>query len=176
MGNTMKKISVIVPVLNLREHLNRIIIGLLNQTYKNIEIIIIDGGSSDGSYDLALNWSFLDDRIKVFSSNESVFDFGLRTASGEFILFVDNVNLNDCLMLESMVNGIINDNSDISVYNSNFKKCTSYLVYNEIDIINNLDGVLWNKLFKKNLFNSYKFIDNLFNVALKKAVRISLFI
>lgn len=172
----MKKISVIVPVLNSKEHLNRIIIGLLKQTYTNLEIIIVDTGSSDGTFELSQEWSFLDKRIKCCKTYEPVFDYGVRVSNGEYILFVDNINLDDNTMLESMVKALINDNSDISVYNSNYNKVTNYLVCNEINIINNLDGVLWNKLFKKSLFLNYKSIDNLFKVALKKAVRISLFV
>lgn len=172
----MKKISIVVPVLNFKEHLNRIIMGLLKQTYTNFEVIIVDGGSTDGTYDICLNWSFLDNRIKVFKSLESIYDFGVRESCGDYILFVDGINFDDNFMFESMINALINDNSDISIYHSNYSKITNYLVYDNISVINSFDGYLWNKLFKKSLFFDYKCIDNLYKVALKKAVRISLFV
>ena len=64
----MEKISVIVPVLNTAEHLNGIIMGLLKQSYKDLEIIIIDSGSKDETLEICNNWSFLDDRIKIYET------------------------------------------------------------------------------------------------------------
>ncbi len=172
----MDKISIIVPVLNSKEHLNRIIMGLLKQTINNIEIIIIDSGSYDNTLDMCKDWSFLDNRIKVYETKESVIDFGLKKATGKYILFLDNLNINDNTMLENMQKALIQNNADISIYNSNYSIITNYLVSDSTNIINDFDGCLWNKLFKKDLFNSYNNIENVFKTALQKAVRISLFV
>ncbi len=172
----MDKISIIVPVLNSKEHLNRIIMGLLKQTINDMEIIIVDSGSSDSTLDMCKDCSFLDNRIKVYETKDSVIDFGLKKATGKYILFLDNLNLNDNTMLEKMQKALIQNNADISIYNSNYSIITNYLVCDSINIINDFDGCLWNKLFKKNLFNSYNNIEDVFKTALKKAVRISLFV
>lgn len=172
----MDKISIIVPVLNSKEHLNRIIMGLLKQTINDMEIIIVDSGSSDSTLDMCKDWSFLDNRIKVYETKDSVIDFGLKKATGKYILFLDNLNINDNTMLEKMQKALIQNNADISIYNSNYSIITNYLVCDSINIINDFDGCLWNKLFKKNLFNSYNNIEDVFKTALKKAVRISLFV
>lgn len=171
----MEKISVIVPVLNTAEHLNRIIMGLLKQSYKDLEIIIIDSGSKDETLEICNNWSFLDDRIKIYETKSSIFELALEKSTGKYILFIDNINLEDEKMLEKMINAIKNNNSDISIYNSNYNKVASYLVCNHQNIINTFDGPLWNKLFKKDLFNTYN-MENIFKTALKKAVRVSLFV
>lgn len=172
----MEKISVIVPVLNCREHLNRIIIGLLNQTYRNLEVIVLDNGSSDLTYEMCQDWSFLDDRINVYQINSNAFDFGLEKATGKYVMLIDNLNIDDKFMLENMISSLKNNNADISIYNSNYNRITSYLVSDYKNIENDLDGCLWNKMFKKDLFNSYNKIENVFKTALKKAVRISLFV
>lgn len=172
----MDKISIIVPTLNSREHLNRIIMGLLKQTYTNLEIIIIDSGSSDDTIGLSYNWSFFDERIKVYQTKNSIFDFGFSVSTGKYILFIDCINLDDNLMIEKMINALINDNSDISVYNSNCNHINNYLVYDNMKILNSFNGCLWNKLFKRSLFDDYSSIKDLFNLALRKAVRISLFV
>ena len=172
----MEKISVIVPVLNTAEHLNRIIMGLLKQTYKDIEIIIIDSGSKDETLAISNNWSFLDNRIKIYETKNSVVDLALKSATGKYIIFIDNINLEDTTMLEEMLKSIKKNNSDISIYNSNYNKIISYLFFNHQNIIATFDGPLWNKLFKKNLFNTNSNIENIFRTAIKKAVRISLFV
>ena len=88
---------------------------------------------------------------------------------------MDNLNLNDNTMLEKMQKALIQNNADISIYNSKYSIITNYLVCDSINIINDFDGCLWNKLFKKDLFNTYN-IENIFKTALKKAVRVSLFV
>ncbi len=172
----MEKISIIVPVLNTAEHLNRIIMGLIKQSYKDFEIIIIDSGSKDETLNICNNWSFLDSRIKIYETKDSVFDLALQKSSGKYILFIDNINVDDNKMLEKMQSSLKKNNSDISIYNSNSSKVTSYLICNHKNIGYTFEGPLWNKLFKKDLFNNNSNIENIYKTALKKAIRISLFV
>lgn len=62
----MDKISVIVPIYNVEKYLNKCIDSIVNQTYKNLEIILIDDGSTDGSGDICDEYAGRDMRIKVF--------------------------------------------------------------------------------------------------------------
>ena len=173
----MDKISIIVPVFNCHEHLNRIIMGILKQTYINIEIVIVDGGSSDSSYEMSLDWAFLDDRIKVYKTRESVLEFGLKMATGKYVLFVDTINFDDNDMLNSMYSEIVKNNSDISIYNSNFSKIVNYLVGSSSRfMIKTFDSCLWNKLYRKDLFVDFIIDNNVFQTALKRAVRVTLFV
>ena len=86
-------VSIIVPVYNVKDYLDRCIDSLINQTYPDLEIILIDDGSTDGSGELCDIWEALDKRIKVIhQSNEGVSsarNCGLLQASGEWITFVD---------------------------------------------------------------------------------------
>ena len=63
----MDKISVIVPIYNVEKYLNKCIDSIVNQTYKNLEIILIDDGSTDGSGDICDEYAGRDMRIKVFT-------------------------------------------------------------------------------------------------------------
>lgn len=90
----MIKISVIVPVYNVEKYINRCIESLINQTYKNIEIILIDDGSPDNSPKICDMWTKKDKRIKVYHKKNSGLgysrNFGLDVATGDYVSFVDS--------------------------------------------------------------------------------------
>ncbi len=94
MGYISGLISVIVPVFNVKHYLDRCLVSIVNQTYSNVEIIIIDDGSNDGSGELCDIWSDRDKRIRVFHKKNgglsSARNMGLEKARGEFIGFVDS--------------------------------------------------------------------------------------
>ena len=87
-------ISIIIPVYNVKNYLDRCMDSVTHQTYTNIEILIIDDGSEDGSGNLCDIWAEKDKRIKVFHKQNgglsSARNYGLRRAKGEFIGFVDS--------------------------------------------------------------------------------------
>lgn len=87
-------ISIIVPVHNVKQYLNRCIQSLVAQTYSNIEIILIDDGSTDGSQDICDTWERTDWRIKVIHQKNFGISVarnsGLDIAKGDFIMFVDS--------------------------------------------------------------------------------------
>jgi len=90
----MDLISVIVPVYNVAEYLNTCISSIINQTYPNLEILLIDDGSTDSSGQLCDAWEKKDGRIQVIhKENGGLSDArntGLKAASGEWIIFVDS--------------------------------------------------------------------------------------
>ena len=81
----MKLISVIVPVYNTEKYIEKCVMSILNQTYKNLEIILIDDGSTDESYRLMQNWAEKDKRIRLLQkTNGGLSDarnFGIQRAS-----------------------------------------------------------------------------------------------
>lgn len=101
-------ISIIVPVYNVEIYLTECVRSILNQTYKNIEILLIDDGSTDNSGVLCENLAKQDDRIKVFhKENGGLSDarnYGIEKATGEFVMFVDS----DDLVSESIVDNLHN--------------------------------------------------------------------
>lgn len=86
-------ISVIVPVYNVQDYLERCVTSLLNQTYHNLEIILIDDGSTDDSLMLCKGLSEKDARIRILSqSNQgvgAVRNLGVSMATGQYLGFVD---------------------------------------------------------------------------------------
>lgn len=89
----MTIISVIVPVYNCKESLHLTLDGLINQTYQNLEIILIDDGSQDGSGDLCDKYSQQDLRIRVIhQSNKGISaarNIGIQNSHGDYISFID---------------------------------------------------------------------------------------
>lgn len=96
-------VSVIVPVYNTQDYLNRCVESLINQTYKNIEILLIDDGSKDSSMDICKKLERDDNRVKVFYSSmyldkteninmgqEATRNCGLKYANGEYVMFLDS--------------------------------------------------------------------------------------
>ena len=83
------KISIIVPVYNIEKYLSQCIESIINQNYKNIEIILVNDGSTDKSGDICDSYSLKDNRIKVIhKKNEGVSiarNTGLKVATGEYI-------------------------------------------------------------------------------------------
>lgn len=86
-------ISVIVPVYNVESYLNRCIESLVRQTYKYLEIILVDDGSLDGCPHICDKWSERDNRIHVIHKTNgglsSARNAGLKVAKGEYIAFLD---------------------------------------------------------------------------------------
>ena len=91
MGNC--KISVIITIYNMEQYLDKCIQSVINQTYKNLEIILVNDGSTDKSLDICLKYYALDKRIIVLNNpNEGVVKVklaGIKRATGDYITFVD---------------------------------------------------------------------------------------
>lgn len=98
--------SFIVPIFNVEKYISRCIDSLVSQTYKNIEIILIDDGSTDESYNISYEYSVKDDRIKLFrKKNEGLSitrNLGIEKSTGDYIIFVDSddyIESETCLKL-----------------------------------------------------------------------------
>ena len=113
----MHKISIIVPVHNTEKYLRKCVASLQAQTYKNIEIILVENASTDNSLALCHELAKEDDRIKVmhleigdpsYARNE-----GIKAATGDFLGFIDSDDTIDSEMYEQMLNLIIKEELDI---------------------------------------------------------------
>ena len=118
LGGSMRgKISIIVPVYNIEKYLSQCIESIINQNYKNIEIILVNDGSTDKSGDICDSYSLKDNRIKVIhKKNEGVSiarNTGLKVATGEYIAFVDGDDLVHKDIYTKLINVINNSKYDL---------------------------------------------------------------
>jgi len=109
-------ISVIVPVYNVEKYLNNCVESIINQTYKNLEIILVDDGSTDNCPQICDEWAKKDDRIKVIHKKNggaaSARNDGLGFATGDYIAFVDGDDYLSADMYEKLMNLIVSYNAD----------------------------------------------------------------
>lgn len=114
----MPLISVIVPVYNVEKYLDRCIRSILNQSYSNLEIILVDDGSPDNSSQICDEYSCRDCRIRVIHKENgglsSARNAGIAVAKGDYIAFVDSDDWIDSQMYLKLMNAIQAQNSDIA--------------------------------------------------------------
>ena len=113
-------ISVIIPVYNTKDYLDECIGSVVNQTYRDLEIILVDDCSTDGSGELLDKWAAKDDRIVVIhkEKNSGVSDtrnIGLKASRGEFIAFVDSDDWIDPDMYEKLIDDITSTGADMAI-------------------------------------------------------------
>ena len=110
-------VSIIVPVYNVQQYLDRCLKSLVGQTYQNIEILLVDDGSRDSSGELCDLWGTRDDRIRVFHKKNGglsdVRNYGLQRANGEYVCFVDSDDWCDTKYIEVMYGALAETGSDI---------------------------------------------------------------
>lgn len=167
------KISIVIPVYNIEDYIERTLDSVCAQTYKNLEIVVVDDGSKDNSWSVICEYAKKDDRIKpIHQENGGVTSArlnGVRNATGEWIGFVDGDDLIDEDMFELLINNAHKYNADISHcgYKMVFPSRVDYY-YNTGRLVeqDNLKGLcdllegsfiepgLWNKLFHNTLFHS----------------------
>lgn len=172
-------ISVVIPAFNVDKYIERCIKSILNQTYSNIEIIIVDDGSTDDTPNIIDDYALKDHRIiSVHKENGGVSSArmeGIHRASGEWIGFVDGDDVIEANMYEVLMNNAIKYNVDIS-------HCGYRMIFPDGHILkfhatgktinaNTEEGLynllkadyvepgLWNKLYKKSLFEGFEDSD-----------------
>ena len=173
----MEKISVIIPIYNVEKFLRGSVDSVLNQTYKNLEIILVDDGSKDSSGNICDEYAKKDNRIKVVHKENgglsTARNAGLDVATGKYVMFIDADDLYEENSCEVLYNEIEKRNADIVVGNyihithegekwpeplfdtniyDNFKLSIedfekSFFVMN---------SVVWNKIFKRSFIEEQK--------------------
>ena len=117
--NSKQLISIIVPIFNVEKHLDRCILSILNQTYKNLEIILVNDGSTDGCSVICDQYAIYDSRIKVVHKfNEglsSARNVGLDIATGKYVTFVDSDDSVTKDYIEVLYDALKKTNSQISI-------------------------------------------------------------
>lgn len=174
-----KMISIIIPVYNVEKCLRRCIESVINQTYSNIEIILVDDGSTDACPEICDEYEKTDDRIKVVhKSNGGLSDarnVGIDIAQGKYIGFVDSDDYIHPNMYEQLLCALVESESDISVcdvekvygleYEIKDIKKINKKIYSKRNAVANLyDADLYlrsviacGKLYKKELFQNIRY-------------------
>lgn len=185
MMNREPLISVIVPIYNVDKYLEQCLSSLANQTYKNIEFLLIDDGSTDKSASICDKWANCDDRFKVFhiknAGVSNARNLGLTKAVGNYIGFVDSDDWINHDMYEKMLSEMLKTESDICCggYIEEFsnhqnislaKYKAAVYTRNEAleqifscDVPKHTTWVLWDKLFKKEFVTNIRFTGNIVN-------------
>jgi len=167
-------ISIIVPVYNSEKYIDRCLDSILNQTYKDLEIVLVNDGSNDQSLKILENYALRDTRIKVVNQeNKGVAaarNTGLDNATGDYILYVDSDDWIENNMVERMVElsanaDIVFCGNDNAVSPESVKKIIGITkeIWNKDKIIYEflrhkiMSGMLWNKLIKRSLTDGCRF-------------------
>jgi glycosyltransferase involved in cell wall biosynthesis len=171
------KISVIVPIYNQERYLNKSISSIINQKYTNLEIILINDGSTDSSIEIIDDFALKDSRIRVFSKpNGGLVDatiYGINQATGEYIAFLDPddyigpLYLWDLLSqmdddIDFVASGFYRNNNgqfipvilseDSKIVGDQFQKLRDhYLLDGKIDFSDKIFISRWNKLYRANV-------------------------
>lgn len=174
------KVSVIIPVYNTEKYLRQCLDSVINQTLKEIEIICVDDGSTDGSLEILKEYAGKDGRINIYQQ-ENLFagvarNNGMRHAKGEYIFFMDSDDYCDISLLFKTYNIAQENDADVVVFNHyrqdeiNGKRTevidvNKNLIKNDLKsfsyrnfpkrIMSIVNPVPWNKLIKKDLIYKY---------------------
>ena len=160
----MTKLSIIVPVYNVEKYIQKCVNSIINQTYSNLEIILVDDGSYDGSSVICDEWAKRDSRISVIhKSNGGLSDArnaGLDVARGQYITFVDS----DDWLLSNTLAPLIETigDCDILEYSIEERLQLQDRIYDNIDEYWIRESVYthtyaWNKIYRKELFENIRY-------------------
>lgn len=175
------QLSIIIPIYNVEQYLEETINTVLNQSFADFELILVDDGSTDSSGKICDEFAKKDKRVRVIhKKNEGVSvarNTGVQAAKGEYIGFVDSDDIIEPCMYEIMINAAKEYNCDIvqcehdrntvlsyqkyKITSENFEVNTGYKVVNDIFIkkggrCTNILA-LWSKIYKRQLFEGIIF-------------------
>ena len=178
-------VSVIIPVYNVEKYLDRCVESVVNQTYKNLEIILVDDGSPDNCPAMCDEWAKKDERIKVIHKQNgglsSARNAGLDNMSGEYVYFIDSDDYIELETIEVLYKLIIDNDADMAfgsycrvsdegnalidndftdelyILNEDSFWEKHYQMHSNSDerYVNMI--VSWNKLINKSVFNDLRF-------------------
>ena len=172
-------VSIIVPVYNVEKYVERNVLSILQQTYVNFELIMINDGSTDNSLDILKKYERTDSRIKLInqmnSGVSSARNLGLKLAKGDFVVFIDGDDYIDKNHIQTLVTLITQYKAEVAVGVNHFGNFSPNRVNNSatcvisskkaiIDIYcGKLYMAVWNKIYRKSFLekNKIQFSDEI---------------
>ena len=172
----MKKVSVIVPAYNVEKYIDECLSSIVNQTYSNLEIVLIDDGSLDKTGEKCAAWAALDKRIKFIpqenQGSSGARNTGLLNSSGDYLMFVDSDDFMNVDCIRRLVEAKEKENADISV--CSFQRCRNAAdpikvarggmkIFGGPEYVHDIVGFLsigayaWGKLFDRSQFDGISF-------------------
>ncbi|MFZ3467237.1 glycosyltransferase family 2 protein [Vibrio harveyi] len=168
-------VSVIVPVYNAELFLNKCIESLVNQTYKKIEIICVDDGSSDNSFNVLKVLKGVDSRISIFKKENggasSARNYALKYASGDFICVLDADDYIETNAIEELLKSALKWGADTVLYNVYFIKNGNAIKFKDVPVVGAISGnealrrsLNWSipgiGMYKKTLFENISYDES----------------
>ena len=166
----MKKISIIIPVYNVEKYLKKCLDSVISQSYKNLEIIIVDDGSIDNSLNICLDYQKKDNRIKVIHQENKGLsgarNRGFEESTGDYIWYIDSDDYieNDSL---KVIKPYL-DKYDIIVFNFNEIRDNRVIKIKDTKEYDNVNqkymlsyAMAWNKIFNRKILGGEEFPDRL---------------
>ena len=169
------KVSIIVPVYKMEKYIEKCVTSLINQSYKNIEIILIDDGSPDKCPQMCDEYAEKDCRIRVVHQKNSgaskAREHGLKIAQGEYISFVDPDDWQETSAIEELVEAVAKFEADIVIFDwqaflddgrrlvnsQNLSNEKSMEEIRDAFLLDKCPNFMCNKLFRKSLFKNMNF-------------------
>ena len=173
--NNEQKISVIVPVYNVEPYLRKCLDSIINQTYRNLQIILVDDGSPDNCGAICDEYAAKDSRIEVIHQGNggvsAARNAGLRLAVGDYIGWVDSDDWIEPDMYEYLLENALKYGADIAVCSrlECFKERKRFKGWHQIVLLDmeqalerllqsdEMNNLLWDKLWRKDLFSGVVF-------------------
>ena len=177
------KISVIVPVYNVEKYIRKCLDSLVNQTFKDFEVILVNDGSTDTSQNIIdeylPKYPFIHAYKKENGGMSSARNVGLEYATGEYIAFVDSDDYVEMFFLEKMYQRMIDTNSDVVIcdyYALNEEEKRTIKCHMQFSPEDKKEYLLsppmvWNKLIKKDIMDKIRFKEGIFYEDLDICVR-----
>lgn len=176
------KVTIIIPVYNVEKYINECVDSIIQQSYYNLEILLIDDGSTDNSLKILKQYSHKDTRIKILTQKNKgaaiARNFGLSIATGKYVIFLDSDDYFETTLIKKSVDKAEEFNADIVIFkakafdnntgqtsalNDRISKLHKYqekiFSYKDMpeDIFNSFLIAPWNKLYLKEFLEKHKF-------------------
>ena len=162
----MSKVSVVVPIYNVEKYLNRCLDSLVNQSLQDIQIILVNDGSTDESGKIAKKYQKENPEKVIYLEKENgglsdARNYGMNYADGEYIAFLDSDDYIEKDAYEKMYNKALEENSDyvecdfIWEYPDKIVKDIRLAYSNKKEMLQNVRVVAWNKLIRLNILKEY---------------------
>ena len=167
----MQKLSVIVPVYKVEPYIHKCVDSILEQTYTNLEVILVDDGSPDNCGKICDEYAAKDKRVKVIQKkNGGLSDArnaGIDISTGDIIGFIDSDDYIEARMYQEMIDYMEHNNLDIVCADTNqvkgnkikFKpRYKKNYVWNKQEALNEIfDNAAWNKIYKREIIGNTRF-------------------